>query len=72
MKALADDPTIVIKKADKGSCVVMWDRTNYLLEAENEFNDTSIYKSIEFKEKVLADLPESSNKMFWDLKTKGG
>ena len=26
MRTLADDRTIVIKKADKGSCVVVWDR----------------------------------------------
>ena len=25
MRTLADDRTIVIKKADKGSCVVVWD-----------------------------------------------
>lgn len=49
----------------------MWDIRNYLLEAENQFNDTSVYKSIELKGKVLADLAESSNKMFWDLETKG-
>ena len=48
----------------------MWDITDYLLEAENQFSNTSIYKSIQFKRKVLADLAESSNKMFWDLETK--
>ena len=32
--ALADDKSIAIKKADKGSIVVVWDRNDYILEAE--------------------------------------
>ena len=34
MRALENDRTFVIKKTDKGSCVVVWDKTYYLLEAE--------------------------------------
>ena len=34
MRALANDRSIVIKKADKGSCVVVWDRNDYIAEAE--------------------------------------
>ena len=30
---LRDDPTIIIKGADKGSAVVVWDRGDYLKEA---------------------------------------
>ena len=30
---LRDDPTIIIKGADKGSAVVVWDRENYLKAA---------------------------------------
>ena len=33
IRALAIDRTIVIKKADKVSCVVVWDGTDYLLES---------------------------------------
>ena len=33
-QALADDNSIAIKKADKGSIVVVWDRNDYILEAE--------------------------------------
>ena len=36
MRGLAEDCSIVIKPADMGSCVVIWDRTDYLLEAEKE------------------------------------
>ena len=31
--SLRDDPTIIIKGADKGSAVVVWDREDYLKEA---------------------------------------
>ena len=29
---MANDRSILIKKADKGSCVVVWGRNDYLLE----------------------------------------
>ena len=32
MRSLADDRSIVIKKADKGSRIVVWDRNDYLRE----------------------------------------
>ena len=70
IRALADDRIIVIKRADKGSCVVVWDRMNYLLEAEKQLSDTNVYKSGEFKEKLSTDLVESSNNMFLNLKRK--
>ena len=39
MKGLAEYRNIVIKTADKGSCVVVWDRTDYLLEREQHLID---------------------------------
>ena len=36
IRSLADDMNIVIKRADKGSCVVIWDRNDYLLEANKQ------------------------------------
>ena len=36
MRSLADDKKIVIKKADKGLRVVVWDRDYYLLQAERQ------------------------------------
>ena len=36
MRALANDRSIVIKKADKGSSVVIWDRNDYIAEAEKQ------------------------------------
>ena len=61
---------IVIKKADKGSCVVVWDRDDYLLEAERQSKDEKIDRSVTFNEKLIEDLTEC-NKMFKDL-TRGG
>ena len=34
MRSLADNRSVVIKKADKGFCIVVWDRSDYLREAE--------------------------------------
>ena len=34
MTGLAEDRSILIKPADKGSYVVVWDRTDYLLEVK--------------------------------------
>ena len=33
----------MIKKADKGSCVVVWGRNDYLREVETQLNDTIVY-----------------------------
>ena len=36
--SLKDDPSIIIKGADKGSIVAVWDREDYLKEAYRHFN----------------------------------
>ena len=71
IRALADDCTISIKRADKGLCVVVWDKMDYLLEAEKQLRNMDVYKSINFIEKLLTDLVDSSNNMFLNLKRKG-
>ena len=71
MRALANDRSIVIKKADKGSCVVVWDRNDYIAEAEKQLSDENIYKDINFKDEILQELADNSNKLFRNLKTKG-
>ena len=70
MRGLAEDRSIVIKPADKGSCVVVWDRTDYLLEAEKHLSDSSTYKEVKFGDKELLKLVEESNKMFKRLLSK--
>ena len=46
MRSLADDRSIIIKKADKGSSIVVWDRLDYLLEDKKQLEDFKIYKNI--------------------------
>ena len=71
IRSLADDRSIVIKKADKGSCVVVWDRNDYVLEAEKQLSDPSVYRDVSNNENILPKLSEASNKMFSSLRRKG-
>ena len=50
----------------------MWDREDYIAEAERQLADVTVYKDVNFKEKLLQDLAEISNKLFRNLKNKGG
>ena len=38
VRSLANDSNIILKKADKGSCVVIWDRIDYIMEEETQLN----------------------------------
>ena len=71
MPALADDRSAVIKKADKGSTAVVWDRNDYVLEAEKQISDANICKDVSFNEKNLQELVGESNQLFQNLKSKG-
>ena len=71
MRSLADDRSIVIKNADKGSNVVVWDRNDYVMEAEKQLSDANVYKDVSFSENILQDLVGTSNKLFENLKAKG-
>ena len=44
---LRDDPTIIIKGADKGSAVVVWDRDDYLKEAPKQLEDKDVYEEVQ-------------------------
>ena len=44
--SLKDDPTIIIKGADKGSIVVVWDREDYLKEAYKQLNDREVHEEV--------------------------
>ena len=44
---LRDDPTIMIKVADKGSEVVFWDREDYLKEASKQLEDQDVYEKVQ-------------------------
>ena len=60
----------VIKKASKGSCVVVLDRLAYLSDAEKQLDEKNNYEDFFFNNKILCDLVETSNKMFLNLKRK--
>ena len=53
MRSLVYDRSVVIQKARKGSCVVVWDREDYIAEAERQLGDVTVYKDVDFKEKML-------------------
>ena len=71
VQSLGEDRFIIIKPADKGSCVVVWDREDYLLEGYKQLSDTSTYTYVEVKkynDKLLSQLTEKSNKFLNDYK----
>ena len=61
MRGLAEDQNIIIKLADKGSCVVVWDQGDYLAEADRQLKDNETYESSSFKDADLIKLVEKSN-----------
>ena len=67
IRLLADDRSIIIKKADKGSCIVIWGRNDYLMEAEKQLSDKKVYQEVSNSENILSKLAEMSNKMFRNL-----
>ena len=70
MRDLQSDRNVIIKPADKGSAVVIWDRNDYLKEAEKQLTDRSTYLETKVIEKDLVNLVEQSNKMFENLQRK--
>ena len=46
LKALTDNPEIVIKKADKGSAVVVMNTTDYLREGYRQLTDIKYYTKL--------------------------
>ena len=70
MRGLAKDRNIIIKPAVKRFCVALWDRENYLTEAEKQLQNVDIYEGSDFKESDLVKLVEKSNTMFQSLRRK--
>ena len=46
LNSLRDDTFIIIKKADKGSDIVVWDSKDYLKEAEKQLGDKETYEEL--------------------------
>ena len=70
IRTLAEDRCIVIKKADKGSGKVIWDRADYLREVEKQLSDKNVYQEVQFKKQMLSNLVDSSNKFLGVLKRR--
>ena len=51
MRSLEIDRNVRIKTENKGSSIVVWDRLNYLAEAENQFIDSNTYKEVKEQRK---------------------
>ena len=44
---LKDDPTIIIKSANKETAVVVWGREDYLNEASKQLEDKDVYEGVQ-------------------------
>ena len=69
--SLADDRNIIVKKADRGSFIIILSRNNYLTEAEKQLSDTKVYQEVSNNENILSKLAEINNKMFSNLEKAG-
>ena len=70
MCSLQNDRSAIIKPANKGSPVVVWDRQDYLKEAERQLSDSSIHTEVKVTEKDLVDLVYNSNKIFTNFERR--
>ena len=71
IKSLADDRNIVIKKADKGSCIVIWGQELLLNGSRKKLSDKKVCQEASNSENILTKLAEMSDKMFSSLKKRG-
>ena len=70
MRCLAENRNIIIKLAEKGSFVVVWDQEHYIAEADRQLKDNETYKSSNLKDEDLVKLVEKSNNIFQSLRKK--
>ena len=68
MRSPQNDRGVVIKPVNKGSAVVVWDRNDYLKEAERQLSGEKTYKEIRITEKDQVELVEKSNDLFSSLR----
>ena len=48
----------------------MWDRSDYVIEAEKQVNDLKVYKNTSDSKGLIPKLTEKSNKIFESLRRK--
>ena len=71
VRSLADDRSVVIKKADKGSCFAVSHWWDYIKEAEKQLGDSSVYEKINYNKKIFSQLVDSSSKYFEKFNSSG-
>ena len=49
----------------------MWDRCDYIKEAEKQLGDSTVYNEINHNKKILSQLVDSSNKYFKKRNSSG-
>ena len=65
MRSLAKDQFIIIKPTNKGSCVVVWDKEDYLAEWYKQLSDKSTYVEVKkYNDKLLSQPTEKINEFF--------
>ena len=64
LQNLAKANNIVIKASDKGSAVVVWDKKDYLEEANTQLSDVTTYNKVQFNSNKLKELSDRSNDFF--------
>ncbi len=67
LQNLAQDRSVIIKSADKGSGVVVWDRSDYLSEAEKQLADSKTYQRVPHDLRTIVNLGQQSNRYFKKL-----
>ena len=70
MCLLANNRSIVIKKADKGLCVIVQDHDDYLAEVSKQLNDASVCESAKFKDIIVQDLAKKTSSKVLSRKVK--
>ena len=68
MRSLQNDRSIAIKPADKGLTMAVWDRLDYLREAERQLTDGETYKEIRTTATDEVELMEKINNLFSNLR----
>ena len=69
--SLADNWNIIIKKADKGSCAVVWERIDNIVAAEKQLEVKNIYQDVNFSNTIFWDLVDKTNKIFRSPECQG-
>ena len=60
---LKNDKNIVIKGADKGSAVVVWDREDYIKEAEKQLEDSDVYEEAPDDSELISTIHRTIEKI---------